>query len=202
MIEYKKGDDGVKELHSKILAWQKWLTFFAAALITSYVFYFGLLVGQPRGDNYDKWGAFGDFFGGILNPIVAFAAFYWLTQSVKLQKSELADTRRELQAAANAQRELVVNARNSLELSALTALVKSCEVKIDSLDMKNGELMSMYRVEKEKSTDLTVGGAYILDQVRENEEKQDLLRNEMDIYFEYMKNILETSRATEKVTPA
>lgn len=65
-----------------------------------------LLIGMPItyfitvghiGENsfsYDSeiWGTFGDFIGGILNPIIAFAAFYWLTQSVLIQKKELSKT--------------------------------------------------------------------------------------------------------------
>lgn len=127
MIEHKEGGDGVEELHGKIFAWQRWLTFFAAALIISYVAYFGLFLGQPRAVDSDKWGAFGDFFGGVLNPIVAFAAFYWLTQSVKLQKQELAETRAELAKSADAQRQLVENANLSLQVSATAALVNSVE---------------------------------------------------------------------------
>ncbi|MEG8241300.1 hypothetical protein MKR66_16250 [Acinetobacter baumannii] len=42
------------------------------------------------------WGTVGDFFGGILNPIFALFAFYWLTYSVRLQIKELAETRNEL----------------------------------------------------------------------------------------------------------
>jgi hypothetical protein len=43
-----------------------------------------------------SWGAFGDFFGGILNPLVAGCALFWLTRSIEIQKEELADTKSEL----------------------------------------------------------------------------------------------------------
>lgn len=46
------------------------------------------------------WGAFGDYFGGILNPIVALTALWWLIQSVRMQKQELQDTRRALEDSA------------------------------------------------------------------------------------------------------
>lgn len=51
----------------------------------------------------DSWGTFGDFIGGILNPIFACFAFYWLTYSVRLQIKELKDTRSELAKASAAQ---------------------------------------------------------------------------------------------------
>lgn len=50
-----------------------------------------------------SWGTFGDFIGGILNPIFACFAFYWLTYSVRLQIKELKDAHIELRAAAEAQ---------------------------------------------------------------------------------------------------
>ncbi|MBJ9370548.1 putative phage abortive infection protein [Acinetobacter sp. TGL-Y2] len=53
--------------------------------------------------NAQLWGTVGDFFGGILNPIFALFAFYWLTYSVRLQIKELKETRIELGKAAKAQ---------------------------------------------------------------------------------------------------
>ena len=62
------------------------------------------------------WGTFGDFIGGILNPIFALFAFYWLTYSVRLQIKELKDTRIELQKAANAQVETAKHQENIAKL--------------------------------------------------------------------------------------
>lgn len=42
-------------------------------------------------DNGD-WGTFGDFFGGVLNPVIASFALYWLITSVNLQIQELKKT--------------------------------------------------------------------------------------------------------------
>lgn len=50
-----------------------------------------------------SWGTFGDFIGGILNPIFALFAFYWLTSSVRLQVKELQETKNELKKTADAQ---------------------------------------------------------------------------------------------------
>lgn len=40
----------------------------------------------------EDWGTFGDFIGGILNPIIAAFALYWLITSVNLQIQELKKT--------------------------------------------------------------------------------------------------------------
>lgn len=150
MTEHKQGGDGVEELHGKILAWQRWLTFFGATLIISYVSYFGLILGQIPAIDSDKWGAFGDFFGGILNPIVAFAAFYWLTQSVKLQKQELFETRLELKKSADAQSLLVDSGRDSVRLAALTALANYANARLDNIDRN----IAFYTNEAAKFTEI------------------------------------------------
>lgn len=63
-------------------------------------------------ESAQSWGTFGDFIGGILNPIFALFAFYWLTYSVRLQIKELKDTRIELQKAADAQVETAQHQEN------------------------------------------------------------------------------------------
>lgn len=44
-------------------------------------------------NNKEDWGLFGDYIGGILNPIIAFMALIALLCTIKIQKQELADTR-------------------------------------------------------------------------------------------------------------
>ena len=44
----------------------------------------------------DAWGQFGDFLGGVLNPLVSLAALFALVISVRMQRTELKDTRAEL----------------------------------------------------------------------------------------------------------
>lgn len=51
------------------------------------------------------WGQFGDFVGGILNPVIAFGALFMLTISVLIQKTELAETREQLTESKKAQEE-------------------------------------------------------------------------------------------------
>lgn len=73
------------------------------------------------------WGPVGDFFGGILNPIFALFAFYWLTYSVRLQIKELKETRQELKKAAQAQEE---SAKHQEEIARLEAENVSTQQRI------------------------------------------------------------------------
>lgn len=65
----------------------------------SYFLWFGWINGFDISNNPEKWGQFGDYVGGLLNPLIALFAFYWLTQSLRIQVSELADTRAEMKEA-------------------------------------------------------------------------------------------------------
>lgn len=102
-----------------------WRWLIPTAAICVVIAYFGYFHSLPPASEPDKWGTFGDYFGGLMNPVVAFAAFYWLTQSVKLQKTALKETRDELNKATDAQNALVANGLVQVQLAALTALANS-----------------------------------------------------------------------------
>ena len=59
-----------------------------ALVLIAYFSNFHVSVSVDNGD----WGTFGDFFGGILNPVIASFALYWLITSVNLQIQELKKT--------------------------------------------------------------------------------------------------------------
>lgn len=116
-------------LLTSIWWWRTLIGVFGAVVVISYLLQFGV----TPADAQDKWGQFGDYLGGLLNPVVAFAAFYWLTQSVKLQKQELSETRAELKGATDAQRELVKNGEQSVQIAALTALLGAVNTEVDRI---------------------------------------------------------------------
>ncbi|TQV89538.1 hypothetical protein [Aliikangiella coralliicola] len=65
-------------------------------LVFAYLINLGTLQASSKvGD----WGATGDFFGGFLNPLVAFVAVVWLIISVSMTKHEMALARKEMELA-------------------------------------------------------------------------------------------------------
>lgn len=50
-----------------------------------------------------EWGVIGDFFGGMLNPILAFASFIALLYTIRIQSEELRLTREEFEKSVEAQ---------------------------------------------------------------------------------------------------
>jgi len=85
-----------------------------ALSISSYVYWFYIALKLPFSHDPATWGQFGDFIGGLLNPLIAYLAFYWLITSVRIQKQELKETREEL-----------CEARKAQELQAKTQLLAS-----------------------------------------------------------------------------
>lgn len=132
--------------------------------IASYFIWFGVVHRNPLSADTGTWGEFGDFIGGLMNPIVAGCALYWLAMSVRLQKQELAATREELEltrgelaTASAAQQEQArlamlstqissLNLRLSAITSELTHLRARLNYALQYMDTK-GALQSVYDIE-------------------------------------------------------
>lgn len=82
-------------------------------------------------------GVFGDYVGGILNPVIAVFMFYFVVEGYKLQKTELEATRRLLEVSTTAQ-------ENQIKLGALTALFNSNLTSINILQSEKSTLLSEF----------------------------------------------------------
>ena len=82
----------------------------------------------------EVWGTFGDYFGGILNPVIAAFAFYLIAKTYELQKRELEATRSLLEVSTDAQ-------KNQIKLAALTALLNSNLTRIGLIKSKKAEFL-------------------------------------------------------------
>jgi hypothetical protein len=61
----------------------------------AYLLNFGFIPSEAQ----DVWGQFGDFLGGLLNPLVALFALYMLSVTLRIQRRELRATHEELKAS-------------------------------------------------------------------------------------------------------
>ncbi|MFZ7338372.1 hypothetical protein ACLS0R_19280 [Comamonas jiangduensis] len=125
-------DRSKEQMEIGIKRWQVGLIALGLFLIAAYSIFFGMVLGQMPARDAEKWGQFGDFVGGLLNPVVAFAAFYWLTQSVKIQQTELAETRKALQGAEAAQKIQAINSEQNLRFASRAALVSALQSQISA----------------------------------------------------------------------
>ena len=75
------------------------LVFFIIFLLGLYFWNFTEVL--PSADKRDEWGAFGDYMGGILNPIFTFAGLIMLFITILMQREELSTTREMLEEQKN-----------------------------------------------------------------------------------------------------
>jgi len=95
-------------------------------VLSVYLFYFGVKLGLPLTKDPNVFGTFGDFVGGVLNPVVALFAFFWLSKSVLIQKLELSETKRALQDSSKEQ-------AKQAKLMYSTTLLTSLNTQINSV---------------------------------------------------------------------
>lgn len=61
-----------------------------------YVYYFYFKLGYLVSKSTDSWAQFGDYFGGVVNPLLSFFALICLIQSLSLQNQANRDLRNEI----------------------------------------------------------------------------------------------------------
>ncbi|WP_444937244.1 putative phage abortive infection protein [Microbulbifer sp. JMSA004] len=83
----------------------KWLIAMSLIIaICAGVMYASMFNGGLSTDNGD-WGAFGDFMGGVLNPIFGFTGLMALLLTISMQSEELSNSTKELRNSADALKE-------------------------------------------------------------------------------------------------
>ena len=123
----------LQKIESNIKATKLILLAVIGSSCISYTAWFYLINGQQLSISVSDWGSFGDFIGGIANPLIAFFAFYWLTQSVLIQKRELAETRKALLDSSESQKKQADIAFLSARLQTLNIHLMSINNEINSL---------------------------------------------------------------------
>ncbi|GAB3099639.1 hypothetical protein G8770_03490 [Aestuariicella hydrocarbonica] len=95
-------------------------------LILVYFIWFYAINGKGLSENPSDWGTFGDYLGGIINPLIAFFALMWLVKSVRIQRIELQATRKELKEAAQAQLRTAIHYEDMKK-------IEDCRVYVESM---------------------------------------------------------------------
>lgn len=141
------------------------VTSLAIISVLAYALWFFVIQGVPISKNTSAWGEFGDFIGGLLNPVVAYFAFYWLTRSVILQKEELLETRIALEESALSQSRHAAAAEQSLRIAAMTALLNATVVEIQTLRDQAGALVEQSSKHPAGAARLINGGWSNIDSI-------------------------------------
>lgn len=100
--------------------------------VLAYMLWFGVFNPGKISKDPAVWGQLGDYVGGIANPLIAFLALYWLTQSVLLQRKELQETKDALKESAEAQAKQERHAACAARISALSSMLTSVNADVAS----------------------------------------------------------------------
>lgn len=131
---------------------------FAASLPIAYWVWFSLINNvEAAKTDPSRWGSFGDFIGGILNPVVAFLALFWLTRSIAIQREELRDTKIALEKSYEAQRQQAITAEKQSFEDTFFALLDQHNKVLESLHHKEHLQNSRTTIELLHSHALGVG---------------------------------------------
>ncbi|MCF5712091.1 hypothetical protein I9H06_01950 [Pseudomonas tremae] len=124
------------ELHKltkSVRLWQVIVAAYVGFVFLIYFIWFGVLTPGTISHETSEWGEFGDYIGGALNPVLALAAFFWLTKAVRYQKEELIEAAAALQDTSKSGRAQVEAMVNTVKLNAHTALLNSVISEIEQL---------------------------------------------------------------------
>lgn len=137
-------------------------------------------IGLPLGTDPDKWGAFGDFFGGTLNPVFGVLTLFGLLITIWLQMETLAVQRKELAAST---RELAKSTK-ALNIQNKTMLAQNFE----------GTFFQMLRRQTELASNISVGSktgaeaiGYLLRRIANNvhDQESNYQAAYQDVYDKY-----------------
>jgi hypothetical protein len=111
-----------------------YLLFLAAALAITLVFLVNLFtIGTS---NFGEWG---DFFGGVLNPILTFLTFMGLLITIVIQQTELRESRSELKRSADALAEQASNMKRQSFESTFFKMLNTHNGILESIDLVNDD---------------------------------------------------------------
>lgn len=108
-----------------------------------YLVYFTFIHGQGLVPKSDAWGQFGDFVGGVLNPIIAGLAFYLLFHSIKIQGRELGATTDALTESAKEQKAQSESTKQRNKLLSVQMRLEFMYRQYDQLAQERINLLQM-----------------------------------------------------------
>jgi hypothetical protein len=128
-------------LRSEVFAAAYWVGALALLVVFAYFNRFKYMLDFTLSDKPEVWGQFGDYVGGVLNPICAYMAFVWLVRSYALQKAELAETREALERTQVAQQRQaeVAFASARIEAASIRLNILSSELNLERQEMTDAK---------------------------------------------------------------
>jgi uncharacterized membrane protein len=133
-VEKKNLKGKLRSMESEqLIKWLAWV-FVSAVVVVAAVFLFYFL--NFKGGltlEHDRWGTFGDFVGGTLNPILSFFALTALLLTIVLQNRELEATREEMSQSRIAAQDQVAHFKNESKKADVYKTIQVLENRLENL---------------------------------------------------------------------
>lgn len=112
------------------LGWLVWVVSIGLILcLAAPLVWFGSYLDLSASERPSDWGVYGDFTGGVANPLVSLAALFLLYRAYSLQRKELSETSTALIATQKAQ-------TRHAELARRSAIIHAEAAKLEALSSK------------------------------------------------------------------
>lgn len=100
-------------------------------VVGAYYLRFGHCMNLGAATDPGDWGAFGDYIGGLLNPLISLFAFYWLGSSVRLQVQQIDDSAETMKQTALHQKKQAELELQSQELATINLELTAIQNEIN-----------------------------------------------------------------------
>lgn len=143
-------------------------------------------------DSVSDWGSFGDYFGGVLNPLLSFLAFVFVLVNVRLQIIELRESREEARESNEALRRQTMTMESQLDEAikrnqvqeARSALVAIIDWRVSIISTYQASSLSgMQRIEKLFEGFVTQWGFFKNSHLGANKDNAIALARELKRYI-------------------
>lgn len=125
-------------------------------------------------DKPENWGAFGDFIGGILNPLLSFAAFSSILLTIYLQREQL-----------NQNQQQLVMTREELSLSTaeLKRSADAQSLQIEAVKLQNFESTFFHLLSRFEAQSAHLIRVYLKNEVEEDSNVPSSFERDRDIRY-------------------
>lgn len=114
--------------------------FILISVLSAIYFYNSTFNWLSPSPNRGEWGAMGDYFGGLINPLLSFFTIVLLLLSIKIQVRELKATTQELKETKEVHQESVMAQDRNLMFAPLTKRIDQVIEEIEALKGCSGQL--------------------------------------------------------------
>jgi uncharacterized membrane protein len=91
------------------------------------------MYGYHLSDSQELWAQFGDFFGGLLNPIYALLAFLALLYTISLQSAELRQATTEFRRSADSMQQQLDHYKDAAKKEDLYKIIKDIDDDLEKI---------------------------------------------------------------------